>query len=212
MATAAPARALERRRRRRYDDVRNRILDAAVDLFAQHGIVHTRVESITAAADVAKGTFFNYFPTKEAIAGELAKRLITDVWIVSQRARTADSVRPVLAALPNVFLDAMRGSSVLCRSVLGALLLHDSLAADLAEVESLVGAHLAYIVERGQEIGEIRTDRAAAELAQALQQVLWGSMLSWRDGVDMPGRMKAGLEIFWNGAAVEASGEQDWGV
>ena len=212
MATAAPARASERRRRRRYDDVRNRILDAAIDLFMKQGIVNTRVESITETADVAKGTFFNYFPTKEAIAGELAQRFITDVWLVSQRARTADSVRPVLAALPDVFLDAMRGSPVLCRSVLGALLLHDSLAADLTEIESSIRTHLAYILERGQEIGEIRADRAAADLAQALQQALWGSMLFWRDGADMRAAMNSVLAIFWDGVAVAGSGAPDWGV
>ena len=212
MATAAPARATERRRRRRYDDVRARIFDAAIELFAEHGIVNTRVESITAAADVAKGTFFNYFPTKEAIAGELAKRLVTDLWIVAQRARTADSVRPILAALPNVFVDGMRGSPVLCRSLLGALQLYDSLAADRREVEDSLRTHLAHVLERGQEIGEIRTDRAADDLAQALQHALWGAMLFWREGVDMRAAMKAALEVFWNGVAAAPSGEEDWGV
>lgn len=212
MAAAAPAPSVERRRRRRYDDVRARIFDTAIDLFAQHGIVNTRVESITAAADVAKGTFFNYFPTKEAIVVELAKRLITDLWIVAQRARTADSIRPILAALPDAFLGVMRGSPVLCRSVFGALLLYDSLAAHLEEIENSTRLHLAYIIERGQEVGEIRTDRSAEDLARALQHVLWASMLSWRDGADVRGAMTAALEIFWRGIAVDDSGEPDWCV
>jgi len=32
----------------------------------------TTVEEITERADVAKGTFFNYFPSKEALLGELS--------------------------------------------------------------------------------------------------------------------------------------------
>jgi AcrR family transcriptional regulator len=208
---ASPARAFERRRRRS-NDIRDRILNAAVELFAQRGIVPTRVESITEAADVAKGTFFNYFPTKEAIAAELAKRLMTDLWIVAQRARQAESVRPIVEALPDVFFDAMHGSPVLCRSVLGSLLLNDSLASDAAEIETSTIAHLAYILERGQELGEIRTDRAAAVIALALQQALWGALVGWRDGLDIRARMRIVLEVFWNGAAVAASDVEDWGV
>ena len=36
-------------------------------LVAQHGFQATTVEEITQAADVGKGTFFNYFPSKEEL-------------------------------------------------------------------------------------------------------------------------------------------------
>ena len=40
---------------------------AALRLFADKGFAETTVEDITNAADVGKGTFFNYFPSKEHI-------------------------------------------------------------------------------------------------------------------------------------------------
>ncbi len=40
-------------------------MHAALRLFAQRGMAETSVEDITEAADVGKGTFFNYFPSKE---------------------------------------------------------------------------------------------------------------------------------------------------
>src|SRR6202048_3702020 len=53
------------RRQRRSSQIRERLFRAALDLFAQHGFADTTVEDVTNAADVGKGTFFNYFPSKD---------------------------------------------------------------------------------------------------------------------------------------------------
>src|ERR1700735_4139765 len=55
------------RRSRRSAETRERLFVAAVQLFAEKGFAETTVEDITNAADVGKGTFFNYFPSKEHI-------------------------------------------------------------------------------------------------------------------------------------------------
>src|SRR5260370_41874798 len=55
------------RRVRRSADLRERLFRAALTLFGKKGYAETTVEDITEAADVGKGTFFNYFPTKEHI-------------------------------------------------------------------------------------------------------------------------------------------------
>src|SRR5216683_1954195 len=57
------------RRQRRSADIRERLFGAALQLFAQKGFAETTVEDITEAADVGKGTFFNYFPSKDHILG-----------------------------------------------------------------------------------------------------------------------------------------------
>src|ERR1700745_1984272 len=55
------------RRQRRSADIRERLFQAALQLFAGKGFAETTVEDITNAADVGKGTFFNYFPSKDHI-------------------------------------------------------------------------------------------------------------------------------------------------
>ena len=54
--------------------VRNRkaLLEATELLIARKGFAALTVDEITAAADLAKGTFYNYFKDKEAIAREAA--------------------------------------------------------------------------------------------------------------------------------------------
>ncbi len=47
---------------------RRRILDAARDCFSKAGFEAATTRDIAAAAGIAAGTLFNYFPAKEAIA------------------------------------------------------------------------------------------------------------------------------------------------
>ena len=66
MATKASPSPTSRRERRSLE-LRERLFRSALDLFAQKGFAETTVEDITEAADVGKGTFFNYFPSKDHI-------------------------------------------------------------------------------------------------------------------------------------------------
>jgi len=58
--TAATSR-LDRKRER----TRQRLIDAGRSLIAEKGVAGLRIQEITASADVALGSFYNYFPTKE---------------------------------------------------------------------------------------------------------------------------------------------------
>jgi len=51
---------------------RERILQAALALFAEKGYGATTTRDIAEAANIASGTLFNYFPTKGAIVASLA--------------------------------------------------------------------------------------------------------------------------------------------
>ena len=52
-------------------DTAKRILESAARLFRIEGWDNTTTRDIAAAAGIANGTLFNYFPCKEAIAAEL---------------------------------------------------------------------------------------------------------------------------------------------
>src|SRR5207245_1028624 len=62
------------RREQRRLATADRLYRAALSLFQDRGFEATRVEDIAQAAGVAKGTFFNYFPTKDAVLGHLGER------------------------------------------------------------------------------------------------------------------------------------------
>jgi AcrR family transcriptional regulator len=54
---------------------RQQLLDAAETAFGQRGYFATSVADITRAARVAQGTFYVYFPSKQAIFAELVRHL-----------------------------------------------------------------------------------------------------------------------------------------
>ena len=67
--------AAEGRRERKKREVRERISEAARQLFLEHGFEATTVEQIARSADVAQATFFNYFPSKSAVLGEMTSEV-----------------------------------------------------------------------------------------------------------------------------------------
>src|SRR5262252_6414425 len=74
------------RRERRSAELRERLFRAALALFASKGYAETTVEDITEAADVGKGTFFNYFPSKEHVLLAFAEMQLAKLEVVVRQA------------------------------------------------------------------------------------------------------------------------------
>ena len=61
------------------EERRRDLLDAGLALFAEQGVAATSVEDVTRRAGVAKGTFYLYFATKEALLLALRQRFEADL-------------------------------------------------------------------------------------------------------------------------------------
>jgi AcrR family transcriptional regulator len=75
------------RRERKKEETKERILQAAFQLFRKHGVEATTVDQICDCADIAKGTFFNYFPRKEEVFGFLSEH-----WVAEAERRVAEAL------------------------------------------------------------------------------------------------------------------------
>jgi hypothetical protein len=72
------------------------------------------------------------------------------------------------------------------------------------EIAETARGHIARMLARGQELGEVRGDRTADELARSLQQSIWGTLVLWSitgDAVDVRQRLALTLEVFRHGVA-----------
>jgi AcrR family transcriptional regulator len=75
MARSNSQNRAERRRLR----TRAALLAAAREVFASQGVDSSTIQDITEAADVAKGSFYNHFDSKEAILREVVEETLADL-------------------------------------------------------------------------------------------------------------------------------------
>jgi AcrR family transcriptional regulator len=175
---ATPPRS-DRRERRRLE-TRDRLYRAALELFGERGFLETTVEDITEAADVGKGTFFNYFPTKEHVLAAYGGERIAAVERALERARTTTgSVLDVLAELAADSAGQSHENPAVLRAIYAA---HASCASVRAELQKRMRTSrkiLAEIISLAQKRGEVRSDAAPIELARLIQTVVIGFTMAW---------------------------------
>jgi AcrR family transcriptional regulator len=168
------------RRERHRTETRERLYRAALALFAERGFLETTVEDITEAADVGKGTFFNYFPTKEHILAEFGGQRTAALERALQKARATEG--PVLHVFRELVGDAVGQadkSAALIRAIFAAHASCDSVREELVKRIHLGRRILAQIFLLAQERGEIRRDIPAMDLARTTQRIFMGVTMSW---------------------------------
>ena len=68
-----------------HDSRRNEILDAAQQLFYQKGYEQTSVQDLLNAIGIAKGTFYHYFDSKQALLQELTDRIVVEAMALVEK-------------------------------------------------------------------------------------------------------------------------------
>ena len=80
-----------RRHTEQGNERKQQLLEAAEQLFTQRGYGATRISDICAAAGVAKGLFYWYFPTKESLFAELVRTMRQQLRRAQAAAMTPDA-------------------------------------------------------------------------------------------------------------------------
>jgi AcrR family transcriptional regulator len=175
-----PAKPAGNRRERHRVQTRDRLYRAALELFAERGFLETTVEDITEAADVGKGTFFNYFPTKEHILAEFGGERTAAVERALEKAKSTKG--SVLDVIGELAIDAAGQSDLnapLLRAIFAAHASCAPVRAELHKRKLFSRRMLAEMFRTGQERGEIRDDMTATDLARITQMVCMGLTMSW---------------------------------
>lgn len=200
MSTLPALAAPPGRRARRRVETRARILRAAWGLFARQGFFATTVEQITEAADVGKGTFFNYFPSKEHVLAGFGEMQVGKIRAAGEDFRgRRQPVRPALERLIRDLAEEPSRSPALVRSLLMANLASEPVRQLWRRNLERGRRLLARLLAEGQRRGEIRADRRPLELARQFQQTYFGVLILW--AIHPQRRLVEGLEetfrFFW---------------
>jgi AcrR family transcriptional regulator len=190
-------------RERKKAATRERLYFEALDLFRRKGFAETTIDEIAEAAEVSRGTFFNYFATKEAVLHYLGERL-------------------VLACAPHVqaaLLDPALDARQKLLRILGALV--DSIAADreLTRVaifefmkvpaaivadpyRALLRQTVSALLIEGQGRGEVAPGLDPDLLASAITGIYFQQIFEWcaaENPFPLAGRLDRIITALWAG-------------
>src|SRR5208283_3694275 len=191
-----------RRRERKRIETRERIFRAALKLFAEHGFFETTVEEITEAADVGKGTFFNYFPSKEHVLGMLHEVQLSKVAQAEAAAKSSQlPIREVLRQFMRSIAEEPGRSQLLARGLLATIFTNDAIRELLVNTMARGRGSLEAILALGQKRGEVRRDLPLEAMARAFQQNVIGAVMLWslNPPSSLAKRIDDAYEIYWSG-------------
>lgn len=180
----APKRKEPARPRRAGGDKRERILDAAVRVFAKSGFHTTRVSDVAKAAGVADGTIYLYFDSKEALLVSLYEdrvdRLLAYMREELPKQRTSRERLGRVIQLQLGILEDERDLAEVMTIILrqsNKLMKEHAIPKFMAYLDAI-----ADVVLEGQRAGELRTDVSPHTVARAVFGALDGLALTWALG------------------------------
>ncbi len=196
------------RRERKKEETRDRIFKAAIRLFRERGFEATTVDDITERADVAKGTFFNYFPRKDAVLAYLSEMRLEAAEANAAAIVSAD--QPSREKLLRVYADAATAYAEdreLSRFVILELMKRSFAPSEEAgqRWQSLIMR----LIRQGQEKRELRGDADPARVESLLGSLYMATIYLWvcciDDGFDLADELAARLSLVLDGIAVRGA-------
>lgn len=199
------------RRERKKEETKERILEAAFALFRKRGVEATTVEEICEKADVAKGTFFNYFPRKEAVFGYLS-----ETWVAEAERKVAEilakggSLWPKLRDVFVEFASFYEEDRELSKHMAAewSRCMHDPADTVCRRWDEL-GAR---VTRQLQVKGELRDDVAPERVHHVLADVYHGTIVMWLELPEPPFKLKdeirKRLTLVIDGLAPSAKGDK----
>jgi AcrR family transcriptional regulator len=189
------------------DELRRRLYETAAELFRQRGFTATRIKDVIDAVGVSEATFFNYFPSKEAVLHHSAAQTkdLYGLYLQHLCARADEPATDRLTELTGVMAsvcvaDREFMATVVQRTSLFTDATGDDKAKDLANFELL-----AELFWQGQQHGEIEMAHNPTQLAEMFIAIHTLTITNWLTGWwgdigELEPRMVAALRVLLNGA------------
>jgi len=188
-------------RQRQKEELRQRLYDTALDLFETEGYERTTVQQITETVGVAKGTFFNHFPTKEHVVKAWYDR-ITFESLEAARKRDGESAEEAICSL---FEDMARRAAGAPELMIAKA--RNSANPLLVEAEQTqddeVDAYLLEVCVEGRARGELADDLDEHFFVGLVGDMLTGTSRAWvasQQGFDFPDVVRRRIRFVFRAA------------
>lgn len=182
--SAPRKRSADAAKRRRVGDKRDRILKAAVKVFARTGFHATRVSEVAKAAGVADGTIYLYFKSKEELLVSLFEDRVEKLLAHMNAQLPKEPNAPArLRSIIDMQLGLLEGERELAEVITVILRQSTRVMKELAAPHFLAYLDaIAKVIAEGQAKGDFRRDISPHIAARAIFGALDGIALTWALG------------------------------
>jgi AcrR family transcriptional regulator len=172
---------------RRKQEVRDRILAAAFDLFLLQGVTATTIEDICERADVANRTFFNHFATRQDMVRALAERRLLNLHDVVSSGAGGSATERLVGVFDDIAATLIKSGDTY-REMIGEMF-----ASTGYGVHRGFGLHDTFLelVKDGVADGDISARHDPQTLADIIVGALFGGLMNWT--ADKTYSLKTGL-------------------
>jgi AcrR family transcriptional regulator len=193
-------------REEKKERLRHEILEAALALFRVRGYENTRVQDIVERVGISEGTFFNYFPTKDALLHDFAL-----VQVDLYRGALKHELEAAEVPVPDRVRELMKAAALAIaaeREFQAVVYTRSDLfnaSGLLRQKTHLMYEQLAELFRLGQERGEISDDIDPMQLAEVMTGIYHLTTLNWLTGWwesdtgDLDARLGRAIDVFLDG-------------
>lgn len=181
------------------------IINVAIDLFNQHGLELVTMEQIAETADVAKGTLYNYFSSKEAIINAFLQVTFKDrnETLLKQLPQLQNS-RSRMEFVFNLLIDGVKKQKQIFEAFfvyrMKTVISFQPIAKD---EETGLTSWIHEIIQLGQTSGELRKDLPEDFLTGLFEYALIAAIKPYYllpQDYDQAKSIGQSLDLFMNGA------------
>jgi len=171
--------ATQGRRERKKEETRRRITASALDLFHEKGFDATTVDEITERADVAKGTFFNYFPRKESVLEALSEEWMerAEEHAAFHGTTASERVKAIFGGVAEAYGQDRGLARMLVRVGMERMVRTEPDARRTGLYSRVAAA-----IHDGQQCGEFRDDLGVDAVFGVVASVFMGTLIWWVGG------------------------------
>ncbi len=181
------------------DQRRLALIAAGMQLFVEQSFAKTTIDQITGKAGFAKGTFYNYFTTKEDLL--VSALQLTQDQDLEQTRRFVMEAGTVVERLQRVSDCALVWN--VQYPELGMIWLGERLRRGLAQTRSGFDQLIAEVITEGQAAGALRSDRSAEAMVLEVEGILLAYVAAWlhnQEGMDLTPAVHEALAGYVTGA------------
>ncbi|WP_168190158.1 TetR/AcrR family transcriptional regulator [Caloramator sp. E03] len=165
------------RRERKKIKTKSDILRAARHLFEEKGYDDVSIEDITERSDVSKGTFFNYFNSKEGLLKAIAEEEVDDIQELYEReGQNFKSCRDRIKLIMKRLLDdSIPYMHLTGRVVFSTIINSNEDVSPFYAINEMIDS----LVQEGQMCGEFSKEYPSKYIVTAILGAYYGLIFTW---------------------------------